>query len=792
MQLHFLSSNKPLTKGFTKQKNGSFSKQSFLHAYHVTSHEAEVGNLIEFADALRVHARKGHCLVKGHLNRALINESRAGSTDAFAPTRWLCLDVDGLEDTTPDELMLALGMGNISYIVQWSSSHQITSTDLRCHLFVALDRPIAAPIIKQWLIQQNLSVELLNKNIKLSPSGMHLSWPLDVTACQNDKLIYIAPPECTNFKDPLPPSKRIELIKKTSDLFIFPNTTATTEKNRSETEALINMLRQNAGMPKRKFATKQAHGCEVLQKSEAQVLTGIKHERGFVYFNLNGGDSWAYFHPEDNPYVIFNFKGEPNYLTKELLPEYWTELSARGSRDSGNTEQTVKSWLAVTDSRSGAYLKVTHTSGDGIDQIDMQVARSEKQLRDFAAQYGVPLGDFIPEWNIVFDPNSDVRIDRNSKTINLFCPTTYMLAEHTAQSQCPPKIQYVLDHVLNHETATVKHFINWLAYIVQRRGRTQTAWVLQGTQGTGKGTLMNHIIRPLLGTGQTTVRMMHELNEIYNPWMKNSFVVFIDEFEIKALNNESAITARLKSYITEPVIAVRDLYQTPVDITNYTNWILASNKPANIHVDRGDRRFNIGGFQTKKIELNEEDFDVIASELQQFYDFLLAWPLDTLAARTPIHTEERENMMATTETGAEIVSHALREGNIEFFLEQLPTDDAWRTDPIRSTDVHAYRTALFNILKRTTAGVSRITRDELNVLYEYTVGNVPTSPNKFTSYLRHHRIFLKKSMRVGKRVVVGLEVQWIEPQSKLGAIIEDYFQPELKAQETIAKAQHVN
>ena len=149
-------------------------------------------------------------------------------------------------------------------------------------------------------------------------------------------------------------------------------------------------------------------------------------------------------------------------------------------------------------------------------------------------------------------------------------------------------------------------------------------------------------------------------------------------------------------------------------------------------------------------------------------------------------------MMATTETGAEIVSHALREGNIEFFLEQLPTDDAWRTDPIRSTDVHAYRTALFNILKRTTAGVSRITRDELNVLYEYTVGNVPTSPNKFTSYLRHHRIFLKKSMRVGKRVVVGLEVQWIEPQSKLGAIIEDYFQPELKAQETIAKAQHVN
>lgn len=790
MKIHFLSSDKPLTKSFTKNKNGSYTKQSFLHAYHVSSHEEEVNNLTEFTQALRAHAKKGHCLVKGALNRVLKNESRAGSTDAFGQTRWICLDVDGLKDTTPDELMLALGMGNISYIVQWSSSHSITSTNLRCHLFVVLDRPVAAPIIKQWLIQQNLSVELLSKNIKLSPSGMHLSWPLDVTACQNDKLIYIAPPECTNFRDPLPPAKRIELIKKDSDLFIFPEYTATSEKNRSDTETLINMLRQNAGMPKRKFTTKQTHGVEVLQKSEGQVLTGIKRERGFVYFNLNGGDSWAYYHPEDNPYVIFNFKGEPNYLTKELLPEYWAELSAQGVRNSDEAA-TVKSWLAVTDARSGAYLKVTHTSGTGIDQIDMQVARSEKQLRDFAAQYGIPLGDYIPEWNIIFDPNNDVRVDHATKTINLFCPTPYMLAEHKSNATCPPKIQYIINHVLNYEEETIKHFMNWLAYIVQRRGRTQTAWVLQGTQGTGKGTLMNHIIRPMLGLNQTTVRVLHELNEIYNPWMKNSFVVFIDEFEVKALNNENAIVARLKSYITEPVIAIRDLYQTPVDIQNYTNWILASNKPANIHVDRGDRRFNIGKFQSEKIELVEEDFDIIASELQQFYDFLMAWPLDTRAARTPVHTEERENMMATTETGAEIVSHALQDGNIDFFLEQLPTDDNWRADPIRSTEVHQYRSALYSILKRTSTGISRVTRDELYTLYEYTVGNVPSSPNKFSSYLRHHRIFIKRSIRVNNRVVMGIEVQWTKPQSELNDIVNEYFQAEQKAQETIAKVQHM-
>jgi hypothetical protein len=41
----------------------------------------------------------------------------------------------------------------------------------------------------------------------------------------------------------------------------------------------------------------------------------MKMERGFVYFNLNGGDSWAYYHPIDNPTFIRNFKGEPMYRT---------------------------------------------------------------------------------------------------------------------------------------------------------------------------------------------------------------------------------------------------------------------------------------------------------------------------------------------------------------------------------------------------------------------------------------------------------------------------------------------
>jgi hypothetical protein len=64
-----------------------------------------------------------------------------------------------------------------------------------------------------------------------------------------------------------------------------------------------------------------------MSKPGEATITGIKRDRGFVYLNLNGGDSWGYYHSEDNAEYIYNFKGEPVYKTSELLPEYWASIN---------------------------------------------------------------------------------------------------------------------------------------------------------------------------------------------------------------------------------------------------------------------------------------------------------------------------------------------------------------------------------------------------------------------------------------------------------------------------------
>ncbi|WP_196301699.1 primase-helicase family protein, partial [Streptococcus pneumoniae] len=89
----------------------------------------------------------------------------------------------------------------------------------------------------------------------------------------------------------------------------------------------------------------------------------------------------------------------------------------------------------------------------------------------------------------------------------------------------------VIHHALGNDADCTAHFINWVSFILQKRTRTLTAWVLHGTEGTGKGILMNRILRPIFGKNQTASRRMEEFNEPYNAFMKQCFLVFVDEVD---------------------------------------------------------------------------------------------------------------------------------------------------------------------------------------------------------------------------------------------------------------------
>jgi len=757
MKLNFLQADAPLTKSFKRVQN-AIQKSSYPSVINFTSCELAANDLAQFATHLRKQALKGMCLLKGELQRPLVNESRAGSTDSNALTDWVCLDVDGVDVQSVEHFLQMVGLDNISYVVQYSASYRVSDKLLRCHIFMQLAKPMPAPLLKQWLKDLNFNTQELYNAMVLTKTHMALRWPLDITTCQNDKLIYIATPRFEGLADPFTGGKlgqRIQHVRKTNQFLDIKGTITSSSENRKRELERINELRELAGVPQRKYVFKAYGQHEVLTKPDVATITEMRQERGFVYFNLNGGDSWAYYHPEDNPDYIYNFKGEPVYVTKELLPEYWASLVQQASR----TSSTGITYLAFLDKRSGQYFRGTYDNGT--DELDLYPAKNETQIRHFAKQNGVPIGDFIPEWEVIFDPHDNVRVDIANQTINTFVPTQYMLATPKAVTALPPITNKTISHVLGGEPEIIDHFINWLAVILQTRGQTKTAWLFQGTQGTGKGLLMNNILRPLFGVNQTAARRMEEFNEPYNGYMERVFLVFVDEVQTSALRNERGVIAKLKNFITEEKVVIRQMYQAGFEAMNYSNWIFASNMPDPIRIEAGDRRFNVGGYQAEKLQITSAEIDRLPNELQRVHDYLANYPANLQLASQPLETEARSEMIAISEEVMDTVAGNLLAGNMGFFVDALPTNDSYKSNMARLNAVEDYKKVLVDLINRpaTRNGHYNISRDELYTIFQYNVGNMPESPNKFTGRLKHHRIQIKKVAIDGK-THNGITVEW--------------------------------
>jgi hypothetical protein len=54
---------------------------------------------------------------------------------------------------------------------------------------------------------------------------------------------------------------------------------------------------------------------------------------------------------------------------------------------------------------------------------------------------------------------------------------------------------------------------------------------------------------------------------------------------------------------------------------------------------------------------------------------------------------------------------------------------------------------------------SKVTRDELAVIFTHCIGKVPEGTYKFSSFLRHHNIHITP-MRVGEEIIRGLRIDW--------------------------------
>lgn len=763
----FLTADKPIVKRY-EIVNGELVKHPYPFVYEVTSYQETCNNLHDLFQHIQKYAKQGDCMVKGKLGRQLVTESRKGTTNSEELTEWICLDLDGIEGyQSVDHFLSDIGCAETDYILQWSSSMGIENkAGFRCHIFMHLDKPVRPQQLKNWLQDLNLSRPTLSGQLQLTKTGNSLRWPLDITTCQNDKLLYIAPPDLgKGITDPFPEkssrgkpaSPRITFEQRTLKRLSLPTNLILQEALRDRIHAKVSELRVAAGLPKMKAVKYKFDGTvEYMANPGQATITDMKEERGFVYFNLNGGDSWAYYHPVESPEFIYNFKGEPAYKTQELLPQYWAKLTQQAA--SGAPDANGRIYLAFREFTSGVYWNGIYDTNT--DKLELYPAKSETQLRHFMKNNKMPLGESIPDWKRVFEPNNPNVIDRQAQTVNIYNPSELMKDPTPPYVASPPGvINKIIDHVLGNDMATLDHFYNWLSTIVQFKTRAGTAWVMQGVQGTGKGLLMHNILTPLFGYENVAAKRMEELESQFTEFMENKFIVFIDEIEAGKSLYHAKVTAKLKNLIVEPMISIRNMYRPAYLAPNFASMIFASNKPSSVEVAPDDRRFNVGVYQENKLQITGPEIDQIDNELPEFYAYLMHYPADADRARTPLISTSRSTLIDISRTAIDTISDALLKGDLQTLWDHLPSQKALTPgNALIQTKAQGYRDLIVDVVSNISAH-DKLTRDELYTIFEYTVGNMPTSPNKLTSTLKHHRLHLKPVWKYN-RSVRGIEVNW--------------------------------
>lgn len=735
MDLTFLSGRIPLTKTITyNSRDDVYTTAPYPMIARVSSHIEAVSSLHDFAHVLRAHAAKGHCLLKGHLDQALVNASRAGHS-IESEHEWVVFDFDKVNCAPTHEGALAainkylpLACQQADAIIQLSAScYHPRTTQLSAHVFMQLETPASSQQLKDWLEWINFNSPLKNE-LKLTDSQMGMHFPLDRTVASGSKLIYIAPPKLVGFK--VDTTDSIRFIRgKTRTVTVQSFTPVSGDTIRDQ----INTLRRASGLEPREYRTIMNKGQEFLVGSEECVVHDIqKSGDTYLRFNLNGGDSLAYFVNLREPHVIGNFKGEPFLYTKEATPQFYKVLTkaAQALPMQPKTGDTVEPLAFYATNRGSAvYIGYYDRATDEL-RLDPS---TETAAKSWMMSFGAPPTGLLPHLDVTFDMSSEIRYEPGYPIVNLFRQTDLMKQYANPgvprdailekfEERCPVTYMTMMSFTGDSREA-VRYLVNWLAHIFQTRSRADTAWIWHGTQGTGKGMFINNVIVPLFGEAVVRQVLYSLIDTKFNAFMEGALIVVVDEASLSSSVDRDDLMSKLKNWITEPTIQVIEKNKTERKVVNTANLIFNSNSVKPVVIEDGDRRFNVGEHQGKRLIFTPNQFAILTTgeELPSFAQLLGLWSVDENMLLQPYAGSAKDRMYEATHTLVERIAKAIQQGETDFFLEARPTDLQLRMDtngrplPMKEYDMllRAMIDGTLNVLKK----------EDLYVLFRVVVGN---------------------------------------------------------------------
>ena len=723
-------------------------------------------------DALKKHAEAGHVLHKGTLKEPVINESRAGKADTQAATNLLVIDIDSYQVSdmpktldskwlaqTAKEIVSQLPepLASASFVANASASTGMKGNSVGLHLFFLLSTAVSPTMLKHWLTSLNF-LSGFAEQLTLTPSRLYVKWIVDPVVARNAQLIYIAPPMFQSVNDPFGShDERWALIKTRHNVIdiqpLLMNIVP--EAITRETDQLIHKLRKDLGMPRTVFK----YSTLIIDGDKTRVITNpnymdmqfVRVQNGFAYWNLNGGDSNAYYHAVGNPEIVYNFKGEPPFIFENANKEMYDWFCETYKADI--REATKSRPFAFRDMATDEHWAVEYNPAT--NQIQRMDKIAKQNLSDWFQALGSVMPEPMPQGEVVFDPHCTEPVKWTPKlVVNTFAATPFIArpaailpAYHanygnsleTLQAVCP-KIALVIHHICGSNDQDTLHFLNWLAWMVQNRDKTHTSWIFSGVPGTGKGIFFERIMQPILGQRYALKKRLDHAEENFNAYVAQALLIVFDEFRLRDSKADSKLLNKLKDEITTTHTTLRAMRQDHKDIRSYTNYMFFSNHLDTMRIEEGDRRFNVATPQRKPLiavwpEVRQ-DIDKIDAEVGTFAGWLFSFRTDDQKVRMTLENDAKAIMKDRAMYAPEQFCHAIKKGNLSYFYEVLDMDIS--NDISRATLITTAQKMLKIWSKHALEGEeSVIGTAQLLTFYMLILDNRMTQA-KFTSILKRN------------------------------------------------------
>lgn len=241
-------------------------------------------------------------------------------------------------------------------------------------------------------------------------------------------------------------------------------------------------------------------------------------------------------------------------------------------------------------------------------------------------------------------------------------------------TRIPPTINKLLRNLFIDDFEAKEVFINWMATILQTGIRTGVAWGFFGEQGTGKG-LICDIFRDLVGRRNTSFNVSDtQLQSSFNGYAKN--VQFIHLNEVASdFHGRHGVAGKLKALITDEYLQINEKGINEVEVQNFANIILNSNKPNPIELDVGDRRWNMIKTPKPLVKckwFNKDAVDKIKKEIKDFGVYLMQYDIDQFKATQPMELSlSKKSISDQTTSPYKLLGDAVKNKDFEALCDIL-------------------------------------------------------------------------------------------------------------------------